>query len=126
MVSSRLPLVEGLKLVEPTIHNRALRNATTEIASTVRSGGSLSAAMRQSGVFPPLLVYLAASGESSGRLDIMLERAADYLEREFDRFTTTAMALLEPLIIVVMGVIVALIILSILLPILQLQQLTGA
>lgn len=126
MVSSRLPLVEGLKLVEPTIHNRALRNATAEIASTVRSGGSLSAAMRQSGVFPPLLVYLAASGESSGRLDIMLERAADYLEREFDRFTSTAMALLEPLIIVVMGLIVALIILSILLPILQLQQLTGA
>lgn len=126
MVSSRLPLVEGLKLVEPTIHNRALRNATAEIAATVRSGGSLSAAMRQSAVFPPLLVYLTASGESSGRLDIMLERAADYLEREFDRFTTTAMALLEPLIIVVMGVIVALIILSILLPILQLQQLTGA
>jgi len=57
--------------------------------------------------------------------DTMLARAADYLEREFDRFTATAMALLEPLIIVVMGVIVALIILSILLPILQLQQMTG-
>ena len=125
MVASRLPLVEGLKLTVPTIHNRVLRRATETIGEQVRGGGSLSAAMRASNVFPPLLVYLAASGESSGKLEIMLERAADYLEREFDRFTTTFMALLEPAIIVVMGVVVALIVLSILLPILQLQQLTG-
>lgn len=125
MVSSRLPLVEGLRLTLPTIRNRRLAEATETIVEQVRGGGSLSAAMRSAGIFPPLLVYLAASGESSGRLEVMLERAADYLENEFDRFTATAMALLEPLIIVVMGVIVALIILSILLPILQLQQLTG-
>lgn len=125
MVSSRLPLVEGLRLTIPTIRNRRLAEATETIVEQVRGGGSLSAAMRSAGIFPPLLVYLAASGESSGRLEVMLERAADYLENEFDRFTATAMALLEPLIIVVMGVIVALIILSILLPILQLQQLTG-
>jgi general secretion pathway protein F len=81
--------------------------------------------MRTVGVFPPLLVYLTASGESSGQLDLMLERAADYLEREFDNFTATALALLEPLIIVAMGGIVAVIILSILLPILQLQNLAG-
>ncbi len=125
MVSSRLPLLEGLRLTVPTIRNSVLAHATENIAEQVRGGGSLSAAMRSTGLFPPLLVYLTASGESSGRLDVMLERAADYLEREFDRFTATAMALLEPLIIVVMGVIVALIILSILLPILQLQQLAG-
>ena len=125
MVSSRLPLVEGLRLTIPTIRNTVLRGATENIVEQVRGGGSLSAAMRSAAVFPPLLVYLAASGETSGRLEVMLEKAADYLEKEFDRFTTTAMALLEPLIIVVMGVIVALIILSILLPILQLQQLTG-
>lgn len=125
MVSSRLPLVEGLRLTIPTIRNTVLRGATEDIVEQVRGGGSLSAAMRSAAVFPPLLVYLAASGETSGRLEVMLEKAADYLEKEFDRFTTTAMALLEPLIIVVMGVIVALIILSILLPILQLQQLTG-
>ena len=83
------------------------------------------AALKRAGVFPPLLVYLAASGESAGRLDTMLERAADYLEREFDRFTAASMALLEPVIIVVMGSCVALIILAILLPILQLQNLAG-
>ncbi len=126
MVASRLPLVEGLSLTIPTIRNSVLAGATANVRDNVRSGGSLSAAMRSAALFPPLLIYLTASGESSGRLDTMLERAADYLESEFDRFTSTAMALLEPLIIVVMGVIVALIILAILLPILQLQQLTGA
>ncbi len=125
MVASRLPLLEGLRLTTGTVHNRALRAASADIAEAIRTGGSLSGAMRKAGIFPPLLVYLAASGEASGRLDLMLERAADYLDREFDAFTTTALALLEPAIIIVMGVVVALIVLSILLPILQLDTLAG-
>jgi general secretion pathway protein F len=125
MVSSRLPLVDGLRLTLPTIRNAALASATAAIVDQVRAGGSLSAALRDAGVFPPLLVYMTASGESAGRLEVMLERAADYLEREFDRFTAASMALLEPVIIVLMGSCVALIILAILLPILQLQNLAG-
>ncbi len=125
MVASRLPLLEGLVLTTGTIRNRRLRLASDEIVENIRGGGSLSAAMRRTNVFPPLLTYLAASGEAAGRLDEMLERAADYLEREFDRFTATALSLLEPAIIVVMGGIVATIVLSILLPILQLNTLAG-
>jgi general secretion pathway protein F len=125
MVGSRLPLLEGLRLTTQTVHNRALRAATGRIAEAVRTGGSLSGALKRAGLFPPLLVYLAASGEASGRLDLMLERAADYLEQEFDSFTATALALLEPAIIVAMGAVVALIVLSILLPILQLDTLAG-
>ena len=125
MVASRLPLLEGLTLTAGTIHNRRLKRASDEIVDNIRGGGSLSAAMRRAGVFPPLLTYLAASGEAAGRLDEMLERAADYLEREFDRFTATALSLLEPAIIVVMGGIVATIVLAILLPILQLNTLAG-
>lgn len=125
MVASRLPLIDGLTLSARTVRNRALRQASEEMVEAIRGGGSLSAALRRTGLFPPLLVYLAASGESSGQLDAMLERAADYLEREFDSFTAAALALLEPAIIVVMGVIVAAIVLSILLPILQLESLAG-
>ena len=125
MVASRLPLLEGLRLTIGTVRNRVLRRASADIAESVRTGGSLSGALKRAGVFPPLLVYLAASGEASGRLDLMLERAADYLDREFDAFTSTALALLEPAIIVVMGVVVAIIVLSILLPILQLDTLAG-
>ena len=125
MVASRLPLLEGLQLTGQTVNNRALREATRDIAEAVRGGGSLSAALKRTGVFPPLLVYLTASGESSGQLDRMLERSADYLEREFDRFTATALSLLEPAIIVVMGCVVALIVLAILLPILQIETLAA-
>ena len=125
MVGSRLPLLEGLTLTAATVHNRALRAASDEIAEAVRTGGSLSAALKRSDIFPPLLVYMSASGEASGQLDTMLERAAEYLEREFDTFTSSALSLLEPAIIVVMGGVVAAIVLSILLPILQLETLAG-
>lgn len=125
MVASRLPLIDGLALSARTVRNHALRQASEEMVEAIRGGGSLSAALRRTGLFPPLLVYLTASGESSGQLDAMLERAADYLEREFDSFTAAALAMLEPAIIVVMGAIVAAIVLSILLPILQLETLAG-
>lgn len=125
MIAARLPILEGLDLARQTIANHALREAFGTIISEVRGGASLSQALEKTGLFPPLLNYLAASGEASGQLDQMLERAADYLEREFDGVTATALALLEPLVIVVMGVIVALIVLSVLLPILQLESLAA-
>lgn len=125
MIEAKLPLVDGLKLATRTVRNSVHRQALEAITEKVRAGGSLSTALREAETFPPLLVYLAASGEAAGQLGPMLERAAEYLEREFESFTSAAMALLEPAIIVVMGALVALIILAILLPILQLQNLTG-
>jgi len=123
MVESRLPLVDGLLLTQRTVANRAIAAALGEAATSIREGGGLAASLRRSGLFPPILVVMAASGEASGRLGFMLASAADYLEREFDGFTQTTLALLEPMIVVVMGGVVALIVLSILLPILQLQAL---
>jgi len=123
MIAAGLPVLEGLTITARTVSNRALRRATEQMAEAVREGGGLSPAMRRAEVFPPILVYMTASGESSGRLEPMLERAADYLEREFSNFTAVMLSLLEPAIIVVMGGIVAVIVLSILLPILQINTL---
>jgi general secretion pathway protein F len=123
MIAAGLPVLEGLTITARTVSNRRLRLATEAMADAVREGGGLSAAMRRADVFPPILVYMTASGESSGRLEPMLERAADYLEREFSTFTAVMLSLLEPAIIVVMGGVVALIVLSILLPILQINTL---
>lgn len=123
MIAAGLPVLEGLTITARTVSNRALRRATEQMAEAVREGGGLSAAIRRAEVFPPILVYMTASGESSGRLEPMLERAADYLEREFSNFTAVMLSLLEPAIIVVMGGIVAVIVLSILLPILQINTL---
>jgi len=111
MVASRLPIIEGLRLTTNTIHNSVLRRASEDMVEAIRGGGSLSTALKNTG--------------ASGQLDDMLARAAGYLEREFDNFSSTALSLLEPLIIVALGGLVALVILAILLPILQLQNLAG-
>ena len=124
MIASGLPVIDGLVLTTRTINNSVLRGAVETMVSAIREGGSLSAAMRRAGVFPPVVVNMAASGESSGKLDTMLSSAADYLEREFNTFTSVALSLLEPIIIIVMGAIVATIVLAILLPILQINTLS--
>lgn len=123
MMASGLPVLEGLTITARTLSNLALRRATEDMAEAVREGGGLSSAMRRAGVYPPILIHMTASGESSGRLEIMLDRAADYLEREFSNFTAVMLSLLEPAIIVVMGGVVSIIVLSILLPILQINTL---
>lgn len=125
MIAGGLPALEGLSITAGTVGNRALRAATQEMAQAVREGGSLSAAMRRAGVFPPILTHMTASGEASGRLEPLLDRAADYLERQFNAFTGMALTLMEPLVIVVMGGVVGVIVLSILLPILQLNTLAA-
>src|SRR3546814_5799076 len=119
MLASGLPMMEGLVITARTVHNRVLRAATDTMVASIREGGSLSSAMRRAAVFPPTLLYMTGSGENSGRLAPMLERAADYLEREFNTFTSFTMSLLEPVIIVAIGGIVAVIVLSILLPLLH-------
>lgn len=119
MLASGLPLMEGLRVAARTVGNRVLRARTDAMAEAIREGASLSSALRAAAVFPPTLVYMASSGEDSGRLAPMLERAADVLERESATFTSTLMALLEPAVIIVLGAIVAVIVLAILLPILQ-------
>ncbi len=126
MVASRLPIVDGLALTLPTIGNREIRARVARMADDIREGASLTAAMKRATILPPLLVAMVAGGESAGRLDVMLDRGADALEREHDAATRAALALLEPAIILVMGGAVAVIVLSILLPILQLESLASA
>jgi general secretion pathway protein F len=123
MIASGVPVLEGLLLTAPTISNQALRQAALQMAAFIREGGTLSGAMRRAEIFPPILIYMTASGEGSGRVEEMLGRAADYLEREFQSFVSLALSLLEPAIIVIMGAIVTLIVLAILLPILQINTL---
>jgi general secretion pathway protein F len=124
MIASGLPVIDGLVLTARTINNTVLREAVETMASAIREGGSLSAAMRRAAVFPPVVVNMAASGESSGKLDTMLGSAAGYLEREFNTVTSVALSLLEPAIIIIMGAVVVTIVLAILLPILQINTLS--
>lgn len=125
LASSGVPILDAMSISAQVVQNLPMRKAIEDAAKKVREGKAINRALEQSGYFPPMTVYLIASGESSGKLDEMLERAAEQQERETDSMLTNILGLFEPLLILVMGGVVLLIVLAILLPILNLNQLVG-
>ncbi len=122
LLSSGSPVLDGLAAARGSLGNLVFQDAVKEIMASVREGGSLARAMRKVELFPPMLTHLAASGEAGGDLPGMMSKGADYLEDEFEQASAVALGLLEPLIIVLLGGLVALIVLAIMLPILQLNS----
>ncbi|MBQ25409.1 type II secretion system inner membrane protein GspF [Alcanivorax sp.] len=120
---SGVPLVDALFIAAQVVGNLAVRNAVKNAAAKVREGGSLSRALDASGYFPPMLVQMIASGEASGELDNMLTRAADYQERELSSTINTMVGLLGPIMLLVMAGVVVMIVLSVMLPIMQMNNL---
>jgi general secretion pathway protein F len=123
LAGSGVPVLEALRISAEVVENIPMREAVDEAARRVREGASISQSLGRSGLFPPLVVHLIASGETSGELDAMLERAAVNQERELETHISTLLGVLEPLLILVMGIVVLLIVLAILLPIFDLNQL---
>jgi general secretion pathway protein F len=122
LVGSRVPLLTALHAGAGVVSNLPMRAALADAAARVQEGSSLSRALAVSKLFPPLMVHMIASGEASGRLGEMLERTAQQQARELERRIDTFVALLEPLLILAMGGIVLMIVLAILLPIFELNQ----
>lgn len=112
---------DALVAAKGSVGNEVFRQAAVTVRRQVEEGQPLNRAMRTTGVFPPMLVHMVASGERGGDLPAMMGRAADYMEEELDSNATVALGLLEPLLIVLLAGIVALIVLAIMLPILQLN-----
>jgi len=125
LTESGVPLLEALRIGGRVVKNRPLRQAVEEAAVAVREGGRLHTALNQSGYFPPLMVHMLSAGEESGELEKMLERAATNQERELESTVSAATSLMEPILILVMGGIVLVIVLAILLPIFEMNQLVG-
>ena len=123
LASSGVPILDAMSISAQVVQNLPMRKAVNDATVKVREGMAINRALEQSGYFPPMTVYLIASGESSGRLDDMLERAAKQQERETDAMLTNMLGIFEPMLILIMGGVVLLIVLSILLPILNLNQL---
>ncbi|MEM7458731.1 MAG: type II secretion system inner membrane protein GspF [Pseudomonadota bacterium] len=112
---------DALIAARGSVGNEVFRQAATVVRRQVEEGQPLNRAMRGTKVFPPMLVHMVASGERGGDLPAMMGRAADYMEEELDSNATVALGLLEPLLIVLLAGVVALIVLAIMLPILQLN-----
>jgi len=123
LTASAVPLLEALNIAGRVLTVQPMRLALEQAAARVREGASLHKALEQSGQFPPLVLQLIASGEKSGELDDMLERAADLQDRQVNATLSIVSALLGPVMILFVGGMVLLIVLAILLPIFQMNSL---
>ena len=123
LTASGVPALEALRISASVIANLPMRAAVEAAAVRVREGGAIGRSLSQSKLFPAMSIHLISSGEASGELDSMLERAANHQESEMDSLLATMLSVLEPLLIVIMGLVVLAIVMAILLPIFQLNQL---
>ncbi len=123
LLASTVPLVEALTVGASVVTNLPMRLTVEDAAKRVREGDSLHNALAQGRLFPPVTLQLIASGEVGGNLYAMLERAAEYQERETQTLVSVYLGLLEPLLILFMGGLVLIIVLAILLPVFDLSQL---
>ena len=117
-------ILNALQISSDTISNSYLRSSIKKASNNVKEGESIARSLEKVDVVPPLVIQMIQNGENSGKLEEMLSKLSDYLETRFKNSTKIAMNLLEPLVIIILGVFVALIVLAILLPLIQLNTFT--
>ena len=122
MLSSGVQLLEALDVSKRVMNNRVLEQAVEDARQNIREGETIAEPLKRSGQFPPLVTHMIAVGEKSGEMEEMLRRIGQIYDGEVDRVITRFTSLLEPIMIVVMGVIVLFIVVAILLPIFEMGQ----
>ncbi len=125
LTRSGVPLIEGLRIGAGVTTNVHIQRTIKNSADKVTEGASLSSQLEQSPYFPPMMIQMIKSGENSGELENMLGRASKMQEDEASNFISTLLALLEPLMLVFMGVIVMTIVMAVMLPIINMNDLAG-
>jgi general secretion pathway protein F len=123
LTAAGVPLLSSLQSAAAVLTNLPMRAAVEEALRRVREGSALAPALGAAKLFPPLVIHLIASGEATGRLDTMLARAAEAQSRELENWVRRLTALLEPVLIILMGLIVLFVVVAILLPIFDMNTL---
>ncbi|MFT5592691.1 MAG: general secretion pathway protein F [Oceanicoccus sp.] len=123
--SSGVPLVEAMKIAGRVVSNVVIQERLSVACQQVTEGGSLHQALQKTEIFPPMMLHMIASGEASGELDSMLERTAKTQESDLQNTITTLVSMFEPIMLLVMGGVVVLIVIAIMLPILNMNQMIG-
>lgn len=121
--ASSVPLLDSMRIASEVLQNVRVRAAVDDATARVREGTSLGAALTNTKLFPAMMLYMIASGEKSGQLEQMLERAADNQDREFEGNVNIALGVFEPMLVVSMACVVLFIVMAILQPILALNNL---
>ena len=123
LVSSGVPILEGLRITARTAGNKVVERAVMQCRAAVTAGKTLAEPLKSSGVFPPMVTQMIAVGEQTGALDAMLNKIADFYDDEVDTAVGALTALLEPLMIVILGVIIGGLVVAMYLPIFRLVTL---
>jgi general secretion pathway protein F len=123
--SSAIPLLDGMKVASEVMTNTWVKQQILDAADQVREGVSLRVALHKTGLFPPMMLHMIASGERSGELEQMLTRAADNQDRDFEASINMALGVFEPLLIVTMAGVVMFIVIATLMPIIELNNMVG-
>lgn len=123
LLDAGVPLLRALEAARQTLGNALLARCADDVSARVREGAALGSALKVQKVYPPILVHLVASGEKTGSLAPLLDRAAQTISREIERRAMALTALLEPTMILVMGGVVLTIVLAVLMPIMEMNQL---
>lgn len=119
---SSVPLLEGMKIAGDVMTNCELQRAVREATVKVREGSALKISLQQCGYFPPMMLHMIGSGENSGELEQMLDKAASNQEKQFDNLVSTLMNMIGPIMILIMGSFVFAIVLAIMLPVFSLSD----
>jgi len=123
LLASGVPVIKAMEITGEVVVNRHYRKVLLSVREELAEGGSLSASLRNTELFPPMLVHMVAVGEKGGTLEAMLTKAGSSFEKEFVASVSRFMSLLEPLMVLAMGVVVGTVVVAVLLPIFQLNQL---
>jgi general secretion pathway protein F len=123
LLQSGVPLLSAMEIVKNVVNNRIIANAIANAGKDIEEGHNLSSPLLKSGLFPPIAIEMISVGEQTGNLEDMLYRIADSYEREVEGNILMLTSLLEPIMILVMGLVVGFIVISILLPIFEMNQL---
>ena len=117
LVSSGVSILDGLEITARTAGNRVVQDAIMESRSSIAGGDTIAAPLKKSGVFPPMVISMISVGEQTGGLDEMLSKIADFYDNEVDAAVSNLLSLLEPMMIVFLGVVVGGMVVSMYLPI---------
>jgi type IV pilus assembly protein PilC len=122
LISSGMPMLQALSIVTNVMNNKAIAVELTETSEDIRKGMSLTQSIRRVTVFPPMLQSMISIGEESGSLESMLEKTSEYFDAELESAIARMVAMIEPVMIIIMAVVVGFIILSVMLPMLQIYN----
>ncbi len=125
LVRAGVPILEVLSIVQNTVGNVVMENAIKTASTDIEKGEGISNALSKHPVFPTMIIRMMSAGEQTGKIDAMLERVADFLDEEIDTILSGLTSLIEPLLIVFLGVVVGGIVICMFLPIFKLSDLVS-